>query len=141
MTNGNAVNIRYTPFVLIGKTFIWIARVNQTSKDAYMCDSSTRVALAIAESTAYVQCTYAVLATVSSSSSNRGRGPNRFVGAIIDKSLSRHFLCTVEEGFKLVDADGNRSTRGQGLLIYKGGTVCDRNFGTTAAKAICREMG
>ena len=64
-------------------------------------------------------------------------GPNRFVRVIFDK----HFPCTVEEGFKLVDADGNRSTRGQGLLIYKGGTVCDRNFGTTAAKAICREMG
>ena len=28
-----------------------------------------------------------------------------------------------------------------GLLLYKGGTVCDDNFDANSAHAVCREMG
>ena len=41
-----------------------------------------------------------------------------------------------------MDADGNTGTGQQeGLLLYKGGTVCDDYFDDIAANAICREMG
>ena len=44
--------------------------------------------------------------------------------------------------FRIVDEDGNDLTEeGRGLLIYKGGTVCDDYFNDNAAFAICREMG
>ena len=44
--------------------------------------------------------------------------------------------------FWIVDEDGNDLTEeGRGLLIYKGGTVCDDYFNDNAAFAICKEMG
>jgi len=45
--------------------------------------------------------------------------------------------------FSLVDSEGN-DTGGSGqlgLLLYKGGTVCDDSFDNTAANAICKYMG
>ena len=41
-----------------------------------------------------------------------------------------------------MDSEGNIITEeGQlGLLLYKGGTVCDDNFDDNAANAICRQM-
>ena len=47
-------------------------------------------------------------------------------------------------GFELVDNDGNtiEDAHGiRGLLIYKGGTVCDDSFGDSEADVICQEMG
>ena len=44
--------------------------------------------------------------------------------------------------FRLVDDDKNEVEGGQmGLLLYKGGTVCDDSFTENSAHAICREMG
>ena len=44
--------------------------------------------------------------------------------------------------FTLVNSDGgNHEGEELGLLLYKGGTVCDDSFDTTAADAICRYMG
>ena len=45
--------------------------------------------------------------------------------------------------FKLVDEMGNDITEAgvQGLLIYKGGTVCDDDFNERAADLICQSMG
>ena len=41
----------------------------------------------------------------------------------------------------MVDSDGSPIEGQQlGLLLYKGGTVCDDNFDDTAAEAICRYM-
>ncbi|KAL5251311.1 hypothetical protein ACHWQZ_G016863 [Mnemiopsis leidyi] len=49
-----------------------------------------------------------------------------------------------DELFTLVDSVGSAITEGEefGLLLYKGGTVCDYNgdFNTAAANAICRQM-
>ena len=43
--------------------------------------------------------------------------------------------------FFLVDSEGNEVEEEQmGLLLYKGGTVCDDHFDNDAADAICREM-
>ena len=43
--------------------------------------------------------------------------------------------------FKIVDSKGNDIVGEQlGLLLYKGGTVCDDNFNFNAADVICREM-
>ena len=33
------------------------------------------------------------------------------------------------------------NTDAYGLLLYKGGTVCDDEFDTITAKAVCKEMG
>ena len=50
--------------------------------------------------------------------------------------------------FALVDAKGRTITKSEnfggeemGLLLYKGGTVCDDYFDNLAANAICRQMG
>ena len=46
--------------------------------------------------------------------------------------------------FTLVDEEGGQIIKGgeeRGLLLYKGGTVCNVRFSDTAASAICREMG
>ena len=42
--------------------------------------------------------------------------------------------------FKLVDSEGNEIEEGEGLLLYRGGTVCDDSFNDTAAEAICLYM-
>ena len=45
-------------------------------------------------------------------------------------------------GFKLVSSRGSLVTgRRQGLLTYRGGTVCDDYFNMNSAHAICRVMG
>ena len=45
-------------------------------------------------------------------------------------------------GFKLVSSHGSLVTgRRQGLLTYRGGTVCDDYFNMNSAHAICRVMG
>ena len=53
----------------------------------------------------------------------------------------KSFLDTQEELFTLVDSDGN-PVEGQqlGLLLYRGGTVCDDGFDDTAAEAVCRQI-
>ena len=45
--------------------------------------------------------------------------------------------------FELVDEDGKVLSwqHSEGLLLYKGGTVCDDYFTHTSANAICRRMG
>ncbi|KAL5268608.1 hypothetical protein ACHWQZ_G002453 [Mnemiopsis leidyi] len=44
--------------------------------------------------------------------------------------------------FDIVDANGISVTdEGEGLLIYKDGTVCDDSFSDSSVDAICREMG
>ena len=44
--------------------------------------------------------------------------------------------------FSLVDKNGNKMRSGErGLLVYKGGTVCDDGFGELEASAICGELG
>ena len=44
--------------------------------------------------------------------------------------------------FTLVDRYGNEldELEDLGLLLYRGGTVCDDHFNDTAADAICKEM-
>ena len=51
-----------------------------------------------------------------------------------------HTLITVV--FTLVDSEGNNISGEEqlGLLLYKGGTVCDDRFDAKAAEAICKEM-
>ena len=42
----------------------------------------------------------------------------------------------------LVDSAGNPSQEGEpGLLLYNGGTVCNRRFSINSANAICHVMG
>ncbi|XP_063683738.1 multiple epidermal growth factor-like domains protein 10 isoform X2 [Bolinopsis microptera] len=49
---------------------------------------------------------------------------------------------TEEPLFRLVDSEGNVIEGEElGLLLYKGGTVCDDSFDATAATAICRNLG
>ena len=43
--------------------------------------------------------------------------------------------------FYLVNSDGERTDDGDGLLIYKGGTVCDDYFSDNSANSICKAMG
>ena len=44
--------------------------------------------------------------------------------------------------FSIVDENENIITgEEEGLLLYKGGTVCDDRFSDASAHAICREMG
>ena len=44
--------------------------------------------------------------------------------------------------FSLSNSDGNTvGANTLGLLIYNGGTVCDDDFSTNSADAICRKMG
>ena len=43
--------------------------------------------------------------------------------------------------FTLIDSDGNPVEEQQlGLLLYRGGTVCDDNFDDNAAEAVCRQI-
>ena len=47
-----------------------------------------------------------------------------------------------EEGFSLVDRNGNEVSDGEiGLLLYNGGTVCDDGFNSYTADVLCRELG
>ncbi|KAL5266233.1 hypothetical protein ACHWQZ_G003598 [Mnemiopsis leidyi] len=46
-----------------------------------------------------------------------------------------------ENYFYQLDNDGDVTQSGNGLLMYKGGTVCDDGFTDTAAKWICQLMG
>jgi len=48
-----------------------------------------------------------------------------------------------EDRFSLVDESGNIITEAgrKGLLLFNDGTVCDDNFNTNAAEAICRKLG
>ena len=51
-----------------------------------------------------------------------------------------------ESLFRLISKSGDDTSPGErGLLLYKGGTVCDylyrRSFSNYSASAICREMG
>ena len=47
-----------------------------------------------------------------------------------------------EPSFIIVNAHGEEVSPGeQGLLLFKGGTVCDDGFSEQSAHAICREMG
>ena len=51
-------------------------------------------------------------------------------------------LTEADVSFRIVDEDGNDITEGgRGLLLYKGGTVCDDDFNDYAAFAICKEVG
>ena len=51
------------------------------------------------------------------------------------------FLDTKQGRFVLVDSGGTVVEEEQiGLLLYKGGTVCDDDFNERAADAICRDM-
>ena len=54
--------------------------------------------------------------------------------------VTKHIIFT---DFSLINSDGNaRVNSGErGLLLYKGGTVCDDSFSKSAADAICKEMG
>ena len=45
------------------------------------------------------------------------------------------------DSFYLLDKDGQYTESGQGLLMHKGGTVCDDKFDDAAADWICRLMG
>ena len=48
---------------------------------------------------------------------------------------------TILSVFQLVDRYGNEIDGDDlGLLLYRGGTVCDDSFDNTAAYAICKEM-
>lgn len=58
--------------------------------------------------------------------------------------LTFYVKLLVSEGtFRRIDAAGNTVTAGgqEGLLLFKGGTVCDDDFNITAAHAICKVMG
>ena len=47
-----------------------------------------------------------------------------------------------ESLFRLISKSGDDTSPGErGLLLYKGGTVCDIYFSNYSASAICREMG
>ena len=47
-----------------------------------------------------------------------------------------------ESLFRLISKSGDDTSPGErGLLLYKGGTVCDDYFSYYSASAICREMG
>ena len=56
----------------------------------------------------------------------------------------RRYYCTLitVKLFTLVDSEGNNITEEEqlGLLLYKGGTVCDDSFDAKAAEAICKQM-
>ena len=44
--------------------------------------------------------------------------------------------------FRIIDENGNDVPDDEkGLLLYKGGTVCDDKFDYNAAHSICKEMG
>ena len=44
--------------------------------------------------------------------------------------------------FRLIRQSGDDTSPGErGLLLYKGGNVCDEDFSYYSASAICREMG
>ena len=44
--------------------------------------------------------------------------------------------------FSLIDGNGNSKRSEQlGLLLYRGGTVCNDKFDNKTANAICRQMG
>ena len=51
-------------------------------------------------------------------------------------------ITDTEGAFALVDSGGNTISNGTqlGLLLYRGGTVCDDSFNDIAAKAICKDM-
>ena len=62
-----------------------------------------------------------------------------FSNELVTKQIFPKFSSGV---FSLVDTDGKIITEENqlGLLLYKGGTVCDDYFTNKTADAICREM-
>ena len=52
------------------------------------------------------------------------------------------YVTFADASFTLVDKEGNKkTTKGEGLLLYNRGTVCDDGFTDHSANAICKEMG
>ena len=65
------------------------------------------------------------------------RWEKQFVHAFKEKIFSE----TEEKLFTLIDSDGNPVEEKQfGLLLYRGGTVCDDGFDDIAAEAVCRQI-
>ncbi|KAL5253622.1 hypothetical protein ACHWQZ_G013415 [Mnemiopsis leidyi] len=61
--------------------------------------------------------------------------------AIKNATCSEDDAVDETHSFALVDQRGEPSSSGSGLVLYKGGTVCDDGFTSFSAEAICRELG